>query len=55
MSLAYLYTIDTSAISEGILSDIRVFLESYKQYLMLPIAGCAISLGIILGRELKTI
>ena len=55
MSLAYLYPIDTSAISECILSDIRVFLESYKQYLMLPIAGCAISLGIILGRELKTI
>ena len=55
MSLAYLYPIDTSAISEGILSDIRVFLESYKQYLMLLIAGCAISLGIILGRKLKTI
>ena len=55
MSLAYLYPIDTTAISEDILSDIRVFLESYKQYLMLPIAGCAISLGIILGRELKTI
>ena len=55
MSLTYLYPIDTSAISEGILSDIRVFVESYKQYLMLLIAGCAISLGIILGRELKTI
>ena len=51
MSLAYLYPIDTSAISEGILSDIRVFLESYKQYLMLLIAGCAISLGVILGRQ----
>ena len=51
MSLAYLYPIDTSAISEGILSDIRVFLESYKQYLILPIAGCAISLGVILGRQ----
>ena len=51
MSLAYLYPIDTSAISEGILSDIRVFLESYKQYLILPIAGCAISLGVIFGRH----
>ncbi len=51
MFLAYLYPIDTSAISEGILSDIRVFLESYKQYLILPIAGCAISLGVILGRQ----
>ena len=50
MFLAYLYPIDTSAISEDILSDIRVFLESYKQYLILPIAGCAISLGVIFGR-----
>ena len=55
ISLAYLYPIDTTAISESFISDIRVFLESYKQYLMLLIAGCAISLGIILGRELKTI
>lgn len=51
MSLAYLYPIDTAVISDGILSDIRVFLESYKQYLILPIAGCAISLGVILGRQ----
>lgn len=51
MSLAYLYPIDTTAISKGILSDIRVFLESYKQYLLLPIAGCAISLGVIFGRQ----
>ena len=51
MSLAYLYPIDATAISDGILSDIRVFLESYKQYLLLPIAGCAISLGVIFGRH----
>ena len=51
MSLAYLYPIDTAAISDGILSDIRVFIDSYKQYLMLPIAGCAIALGLILGRR----
>ena len=51
MSLAYLYPIDTSAISEGVLSDIRVFLESYKWYLLLPIAGCAISLGVIFAHK----
>ena len=50
MSLAYLYPIDTTAISKGLLSDIRVFLKSYKQYLLLPIAGCGISLGVIFGR-----
>ena len=51
MSLAYLYPIDTTAISKGLLSDIRVFLESYRQYLLLPIAGCAICLGVIFGRQ----
>ena len=51
MSLTYLYPMDTTAISDGILSDIRVFLESYKEYLLLSIAGCAIALGLILGRQ----
>jgi len=51
MSLAYLYPIDTTAISDGFLSDIRVFLESYKWYLLLPIAGCAISLGVIFAHK----
>lgn len=51
MSLTYLFPIDTAVISDGILSDIRVFLESYRQYLLLPIAGCAISLGVIFGRQ----
>ena len=51
MSLAYLYPIDTTAISDGVLSDIRVFLESYKWYLLLPIAGCAISLGVIFAHK----
>ena len=49
MSLAYLYPIDITTISDGILSDIRIFLESYRQYLLLPIAICAISLGIVFG------
>ena len=51
MSLACLYPIDTTAISDGVLSDIRVFLESYKWYLLLPIAGCAISLGVIFAHK----
>ena len=51
MSLAYLYPIDSSAINDSLISDIRVFMESYKQYLLLPVAGCAIALGLILGRQ----
>ncbi len=51
MSLAYLYPIDPSVITDSIISDIRVFIESYRHYLLLPIAGCAIALGLILGRQ----
>jgi hypothetical protein len=51
ISIAYLRPIDPSAINDSIISEIRVFLDSYKQYLLLPIAGCAISLGLILGRQ----
>ena len=51
MFLAYLYPIDPAAINDSIISDIRVFIESYKQYLLLPVAGCAIALGLILGRQ----
>ena len=51
MSLAYLYPIDPSAINDSLISDIRVFMESYKHYLLLPVTGCAIALGMILGRQ----
>ena len=51
MSLAYLYPIDPSAINDNLISYIRVFIESYKQFLLLPVAGCAIALGMILGRQ----
>ncbi len=51
MSLAYIYPMDSSAINDSLIPYIRVFMESYKQYLLLPVAGCAISLGLILGRQ----
>ena len=51
ISLAYLYPIAPSSINDSIISDIRVFMDTYKQYLLLPIAGCAISLGLILERQ----
>ena len=51
MSLAYLYPIDPSSISSGLISDIRLLIDTYKQYLLLPIAACAISLGLLLSRS----
>ena len=49
--LAYLYPIDPSAINESIISDIRVFMDAYKHYLFLLVAGCAIALGLIRNRQ----
>lgn len=51
ISFAYLFPIDTDALNNGIISEIRLFLESYKQYVLLLIAACAISLGIIFCRQ----
>ena len=51
MSLAYLYPVNPSKINDSIISDIRMFIDIYKNYLLLPIAGCAISLSLILGRQ----
>ena len=51
ISAAYLYPIVPSAVNDSIISEVRVFVEAYKQYLFLPVAGCAIALGLILGRH----
>ena len=51
MSLSYLYPLDPSSINGSLISDIRVFIESYKVYLLLSVAGCAISLGLIFGQQ----
>jgi len=41
MALACLYPV----------KSIRLFLDSWKVYLMLPVAGCAIALGLVLGKD----
>lgn len=49
MMFAYLYPIDTEAISNGVIAAIRQFLEPWKQYLMIPVAVCAVALSILSG------
>ena len=51
VTLAYMHPFNTDAISSGIISDIRLFLYTYKQHLLLPIAVCASCLGILLARQ----
>ena len=37
VTLAYMHPFNTDAISSGIISDIRLFLYTYKQHLLLPV------------------
>ena len=47
MTLSYLYPIDPEAISDNIITSIRLVIEPWKHYLMIPVACCAIALGLL--------
>lgn len=47
---AYLYPVNPEIAVTDVISGIRVFLSAYKEYLLLPIAVCAIALGLLLGK-----
>jgi cell division protein FtsX len=51
MFLVWLYPVSTPEVGSELISKIQSAIEPYKQYLLLPIAGCAIFLGLIFGRE----
>ena len=51
MGLVYFYPIDAELISSSsFISSIRTFFNTYQQYLLLPIAACAIGLGLSFAR-----
>ena len=51
MFIVWLYPVSTPEVGSELISKIQSAIEPYKQYLLLPIAGCAIFLGLIFGRE----
>jgi cell division protein FtsX len=51
MFVVWLYPVSTPEVGLELISKIQSAIEPYKQYLLLPIAGCAIFLGLIFGRE----
>lgn len=51
ISLAYLYPLNPDILSNGFISEISIFLDTWKDYLLLPIAACATSLGLIFSRQ----
>lgn len=53
-AMAYLYPVDANSVSEGLLDNIRVFLTTWKQYLVFIVAALAITLGLVLTRGEKS-
>lgn len=51
ISLAYLYPLNPDILSNGFISEINAFLDTWKHYLLLPIAACATGLGLIFSRQ----
>ena len=47
-AIAFLYPIDTESVGKGVLDSIRLFLTTWKQYLLLPVALLAIALSLVL-------
>ena len=52
-TIAFLYPVDAASVGEGLWQSVRLFLETWKQYLLLPVALIAIALGVLLiqGRK----
>lgn len=53
-AVAFLYPVDVQSVGGGLLENVRVFLQTYRQYLLMPVAIIAISLGLVLSRGGKT-
>ena len=52
-AVAFLYPVDAQSVGDGLIQSIRLFLQSYRQYLMLPVAALAIALGMVLFKGNK--
>ena len=49
-ALAFLYPVDPESVGDGLWQSVRLFFETWKQYLFLPVAILAILLGLVLLR-----
>lgn len=47
-AIAYLYPIGADSVGQGVLDSVRLFLTTWKQYLLLPVALLAIVLSLVL-------
>ena len=49
-AIAFLYPVDATSAGQGLWECIRLFLTTWKQYLLLPVAILAIAFGLVLSR-----
>ena len=52
-AIAFLYPIDAASVGDGLWQSARLFLQTYRQYLLLPVALLAIALYLVLTRSGK--
>ena len=50
-ALAFLYPIDAESVGEGLWQSVRLFLDTWKQYLVFPVALLAVALGLVLSKR----
>ena len=48
-AIAFLYPVDLQSVGGGFLQSARVFLETWKQYLVYPVAALAVTLSLVLS------
>ncbi len=49
-AIAFLYPVDAASAGQGLWDSIRLFLTTWKQYLLLPVAILAIAFGLVLSK-----
>jgi len=47
-ALAFLYPVDTQSVGDGLWQALRAFLDTWKQYLVYPVAAIAVTLSLVL-------
>ena len=50
-AIAFFYPVNPESMGQGILDSLRLFLQSYREYLLLPTALIAIALALVLFRN----
>jgi type IV secretory pathway component VirB8 len=50
-AIAFLYPVDPQSVGEGVWQSVRLFLQNYRQYLLLPVAVLAMLLALVLSRK----